>query len=372
MGKAVNLKSRVGSYFRENAPLTLAKKNMVRQIRDIEIILCTTEVEALVLETNLIKHLSPKYNILMKDDKNLAYIKITNSPVPEIIQTRQKINDGARYFGPFTQGSNIYGSLKSLRRMFRVRSCRMKFEKRNEKIFITDKAGRSIPCMDYYIGICPAPCILQEKNINNHQKNIENFLEFLQGKSHEIIEKLKMQMMDLAKKHEYEKAQKIKEEITAIQTLSERQIARDAIDGDADIAIIIEKYGQAYIVLTKIRDGKIIGVFHWNTEMKEEDLNTIFAQFLAREYIGENADFPKMLLTDRKIDDPALAQFFREKNIDIQLPQIGKKREILDFTRNQLREYAYKKQLQNLEQKVLSRATMVNILEKLHYPIPKK
>ena len=101
VGKAKSLKSRVNSYFDRTGDLTLAKKQMVGKIADIETILCQTEVEALVLETNLIKHLTPKYNILMKDDKNLSYIKITNSPVPELIKTRRKIHDGAEYYGPF-------------------------------------------------------------------------------------------------------------------------------------------------------------------------------------------------------------------------------------------------------------------------------
>lgn len=103
VGKSVNLKSRVSSYFQDESKLTMAKRKMVSQIANIETILCQTEVEALTLETNLIKHLTPKYNILMKDDKNLSYIKITNSEIAEIFKTRQKINDGARYFGPFTQ-----------------------------------------------------------------------------------------------------------------------------------------------------------------------------------------------------------------------------------------------------------------------------
>lgn len=123
VGKAINLHSRVGSYFRDNTSLSVAKRGMVKQITDIETILCQTGVEALVLETNLIKHLSPKYNILMKDDKDLAYIKITNSIVPEVIKTRQRINDGAKYYGPYTVGANITGSLKLLRRIFRIRAC---------------------------------------------------------------------------------------------------------------------------------------------------------------------------------------------------------------------------------------------------------
>ena len=142
VGKAKNLRNRVKSYFDRTTELTAAKKQMVAKIRDIELITCDTEVEALVLETNLIKHISPKYNILMKDDKNLAYLKITNSPVPEIIKTRQKIRDGAIYFGPYV--SAVEQSVRALRRIFRIRNCRVKFASRKSisenHIEITDKA----------------------------------------------------------------------------------------------------------------------------------------------------------------------------------------------------------------------------------------
>ncbi len=142
VGKAKNLKNRVSSYFVKTNELSVAKKQMVGKIEDIEIITCKTEVEALVLETNLIKYLTPKYNILMKDDKNLAYLKITNSPVPEIIKTRQKIRDGAIYFGPYV--SAVEQSVRALRRIFRIRNCRVKFASRKSisenYIEITDKA----------------------------------------------------------------------------------------------------------------------------------------------------------------------------------------------------------------------------------------
>ena len=125
VGKAKNLHNRVRSYFDRTGNLTAAKKQMVAKVRDIELIICQTEVEALVLETNLIKHISPKYNILMKDDKNLAYLKFTNSPVPELIKTRQRIRDGSMYFGPFVSG--VEQSVRALRKIFKIRNCRMKF-----------------------------------------------------------------------------------------------------------------------------------------------------------------------------------------------------------------------------------------------------
>lgn len=130
----------MSSYFVKTNDLSVAKRQMVGKIADIETIICQTEVEALILETNLIKHLTPKYNILMKDDKNLAYLKITNSPVPELIKTRQRIRDGGIYFGPYVSG--VEQSVRALRRIFRIRNCRIKFsENRAENtIQITDKA----------------------------------------------------------------------------------------------------------------------------------------------------------------------------------------------------------------------------------------
>ena len=372
VGKAKNLRSRVSSYFREGQDLTVAKRNMVGQIADIETILCQTEVEALVLETNLIKHFSPKYNILMKDDKNLSYLKITTGKIPELIKTRQKINDGAKYFGPFTQGMNLSENIKSLRRMFKIRACKMKFADIGGKITITDKAGRGVPCMDYYIGICPAPCLLKEQNIAEHNQNISHLQEFLSGKTNKILENLREKMQFFAKNLEFEKAQKIKEEIAAIEMFSERQIARDMVDGDVDACVILEKYNQIFVGLTSVRDGKIIGVFRSSVDAKWAEISEVFSQFLVRQYSDDFADIPKILIVEKNFDDEILEAFLQMKKIQILTPQIGTKKELLDFTKNQVREFAYKKELQSLENNTLTRGHMEQILERLKYSIPKK
>jgi excinuclease ABC subunit C len=215
VGKAKSLYSRVGSYFVKTSDLSVAKRQMVAKIVDIEIITCQTEVEALILETNIIKHLTPKYNILMKDDKNLAYLKITNSPVPELIKTRQKIRDGGIYFGPYV--SAVEQSVRALRRIFRIRNCRVKFAKRNTDIQITDKAGKTLPCMDYYIGLCPAPCMLHESKIDEHGDNIARVRAFLSGETGTIFSDLEEDMRRYAGEREFEKAQEIKETITALR-----------------------------------------------------------------------------------------------------------------------------------------------------------
>lgn len=346
---------------------------MVSQIVDIEILLCQSEVEALTLETNLIKHLVPKYNILMKDDKNLSYIKITNTVIPEVYRTRLKLSDWARYFGPYTSGSNISMSLKNLRRIFKIRDCKMRFAKnKNWEIEITDRAGRSVPCMDYYINLCPAPCVLKEKNIAEHRDNILELENFLKWNVQEVLQSLKQKMSEYAKKLEFENAAKVKASIDAIAVLIEKQVARDAISGDHDICILYEKYEQSYIGLTKIRDGKIIGVLRFEVDSQSESSEEILSAFLARQYIGEEHDLPEDIFLEKEITDTSLLQYFSSHKISLVYPKIWPKKEILDFTKNQVRDYAYKKNLETLENKTLTRVHMENILSRLWYSVPKE
>ncbi len=365
--KAKSLKNRVSSYFMTDAELSLAKRQMVGKIMDIEILTCQTEVEALVLETNLIKHLTPKYNILMKDDKNLAYLKITNSPIPELIKTRQKIRDGGEYFGPYV--SAVEHSVRSLRKIFKIRNCRMKFAQKEGKIVISDKAGKTVPCMDYYIWLCPAPCLLERKTVETHGKNIENVRSFLKGGSAGIFDQLNSQMREKARIFEFEEAQKIKETINALEWLHQKQTVRDIIDGNIDICIKYEKYDKTYIALTQVRSSQIIGVFrHEITHGEWED---VIVQFLMRQYL-DGEDVPDVLLLREEIQDEAFLDYLRNTKIVLEYPKIWPKNDIIDFTLTQLREYAYKRELATLENKTLTRENMTHVLDRLGYEYPKK
>lgn len=401
VGKAKILKNRVGSYFVKTNELSVAKRQMVAKIADIEIITCQTEVEALVLETNIIKHLTPKYNILMKDDKNLAYLKITNSPVPEIIKTRQKVRDGGIYFGPYV--SAVEQSVRALRRIFRIRNCRVKFQaqkgnstlsswgtkdlpgneadssyRRNDKkdIIITDKAWKTIPCMDYYIGLCPAPCILHEAKLDEHASNIARVEQFLSGESSTVFADLESEMKLRAQNQEFEKAQEIRDTITALKWLHERQSVRDIVDGDIDICIQYEKYEKSYIALTQVRWSQIVGVFRHEVSSGIDTDEDIMIAFLMRQYVSiddtDSADLPDILLCQRGFDDSAFVEFLRSERIQFETPRIWPKKDLLDFTQNQLREYAYKRELATLENKSLTRAHMANVLTRLSYPVPTK
>lgn len=369
--KAKNLKNRVSSYFVKTTELSLAKRQMVGKIADIEILLCDTEVEALILETNFIKHLTPKYNILMKDDKNLAYLKITNSPVPELIKTRQKIRDGGEYFGPYV--ASVEESVRALRRIFCIRNCRVKFsEKKEDKsLSITDKAWKTIPCMDYYIWICPAPCLLEKSGIDNHHENIDRVRAFLSGDAMTLLADLEMDMKEKAREFKFEEAQKLKETIESLRGLHARQKVRDMVDGDIDVFMIYEKYEKTYIWLTQVRWWKIVWVFRHEVILWADEDEDILIGFLTRQYL-EGEDLPDILITAKEIQDDAFLEFLSLKKIHQEIPKIGPKFDLMDFTLNQLREYAYKKELVTLETKILTRENMVHILEKLGYEVPKK
>ena len=406
VGKAKNLHNRVRSYFDRTGNLTAAKKQMVAKVRDIELIICQTEVEALVLETNLIKHISPKYNILMKDDKNLAYLKFTNSPVPELIKTRQRIRDGSMYFGPFVSG--VEQSVRALRKIFKIRNCRMKFGidfktqslsswgtkdlpkkeadssyRRNDKseVIITDKAWKTIPCMDYYIWLCPAPCLLKDSHLTEHAASIDRAKNFLSGDTLTVFTELTAEMQDKAKNLEFEEAQYIKETLEVLRGLYERQSVRDIVEWDVDICLMYEKYDKVYIWYTQIRSSQIVWVFRYEVGIQAADKDDVIVEFLMRQYVvneqwtidnEQSDDTPSLLLLQSTIDDEAFWEFLQAKKIKVEIPKIWPKKDIIDFTLTQIREYAYKKELASLENKTLTREHMKNVLSTLGYPIPDK
>ena len=365
VGKAKNLKNRVNSYFVRTNELSVAKRQMVGKISDIEILHTQTEVEALVLEINIIKHLSPKYNILMKDDKNLAYLKITASPVPELIKTRQRIRDGGEYFGPYVSG--VEDSVRALRRIFKVRNCRVKFWKNS----ITDKAGKTIPCMDYYIGLCPAPCMLEQEKIKKHQENIDQVRMFLSGDALGLFDQLDEQMRHYAREFQFEEAQKVKDTIWVLRSLHERQKVRDMIDGDVDVFVKYEKYEKIYVWLTQVRWGKIIWVFRHEVVLWAEEDEDLMISFLTRQYLDTD-DLPQILITMIDIGDEAFMQFLRDQKIRHEVPKIWPKHDLIEFTMNQVRDYAYKREMATLETRTLTREHMINILRTLGYDAPKK
>jgi excinuclease ABC subunit C len=389
IGKSKNLKSRVGSYFARTEDLNAAKQSMVEQIASISIVTTQTEIEALVLETNLIKKHRPKYNILMKDDKNLSYIVIGNGPVEEVYRTRQKPSSGT-YFGPFTSGANINLTLRALKKIFKIRACRMKFATTRDstqgiswetaQVIITSKAGKTPPCMDYYIGLCPAPCLLTPSTLDEHHGNVDGLKKFLRGQMSEVVTHLREQMMQRAGRQEFEEAQKIKTQLEAISVLAERQIARDAVRGSYDVISLLNKYERFWVGVTEIRDSEIQGIFQYELEASlwesRSDLLSFF--ILSRYSMDTNAEsLPegrtqthKLLLEYGELSDDVLG-FLHSVGISVEIPAAGSKSEMIDFTKRNILGHAYRTEMDKLTHKTLSKATMVSIFEELGFAVPK-
>lgn len=367
IGKSVNIKSRVSSYFNWIMNLNFAKKQMVLQIKNIEYIETKNELEALVLETNLIKANHPKYNILMKDDKNLAYIKITNDPIPQIIRTRQKKSDW-EYFGPYPSTFNVINTIELVQKIFKIRNCNVQFEKSESTWKIEIKwTIKNLPCLEYYIFNCPWPCLLTNDKIDLYKKNIDNARKFLKWDTKWVVLELEEEMKNKAKNLEFEEATKLRDSINSLKELHKKQIARDVIAWDNDIIVILEKYGKCFIWVTEIRDSQIVGINNIFVENKLElDKDDIFSLFIQEKYI-DLVSTKINLIIQENLNNVILDSFLKQKWINIDIPKIWNKLEIINFTKNNLLNFAYKRELSDIWKKTLTRKTQENILQKLNF-----
>lgn len=355
---------------------------MVSEVRDIDWIETRTESEALILETNLIKEIFPKYNVLMKDDKNLTYVRIDSGIISEVSRTREKRKDKAEYFGPFPSGARISSTLKYLKRIFQVRSCAMKFGEQNGKPIIISKAGMTPPCMDYYIGICPAPCLLTPETVAKHTENTRALAGFLRGDTTKVVEDLEERMRTHAKALEFEEAKKIKDQLDSIKFLSERQIARNMVEGEVDAFYLLEKYDRFFAGFASIRSGELRSITR--SEVKNPlslEYGELVAEVLAQKYGSSESEeksakeTPKFLLLSGALgtlEDAGLTDIFEAQKIKVEYPEIGPKAELLTFLKTNLLNFAYQSEMENLTKRTLSRGTMKNILEAIGYEAPKK
>ncbi len=356
--KSVSLHSRVNSYFLSSADLNLAKKKMIKEIVNIECIITNNKEESLILESTLIKKHKPKYNILMKDDKNYIYIKITSEAIPKIIKTRIKAGSGD-FFWPYTSSAYVANILKIIKKVFFSRSCNIVFEKKEWKISIKSKWNTKIPCLDYYIGLCSGPCLLEKKYIDDYLESIEKTKDFLSWNIKWVLLYLEEKMKTLASELKFEQAQKIKETIESIKILDNSQIVRDFIEWDWDIINYIEKYDKKYIWIMEVRDSKITWYKNYKIEDKlDEDKEFIMEYFIENNYINQKSKLGLILPFEINIDMP---------KIILDIPKIWGKLELLKLVYKNLFDFAYKDNLDSLSTKNFTKKTQENLLELLGY-----
>ncbi len=350
VGKAKNLRSRVRSYFQDGAHLDLRKLRMVQLVHDLETILVDSEVEALILENNLIKAHKPRYNVTLKDDKSYPYIRITNEPFPRIFVTRRIIRDGSKYLGPYTEVKQLRHIMKTVTKIFPVRSC---------KFFLDDEviAKRKVKlCLDYHIQRCQGPCegLVSQADYNAMIRQVE---QFLKGKTRELLQELQERMTAAAAEMNFETAARLRDQIKMIQDynfIPQKVVMRDTEDRDV-IAMAYEDE-DACAVVFRIRDGKVIGRQHFYLDhVAEQTLPEILNEFLQQYYL-EADHYPDQILLPVEIgeDQTVVEQWLSGRaghKIELIVPQIGEKKKLVNLCQKNARFLLEDLKLQKMQRK---------------------
>ncbi|MBI2757978.1 MAG: excinuclease ABC subunit UvrC [Chloroflexi bacterium] len=328
VGKAVSLKNRVRSYFHADASQDAKTRRLVREIANIEWIVVGSELEALILEMNLIKKHRPKYNIRLKDDKRYPYIKVHwNEAFPKVTVTRQMAEDGARYFGPYTSAWAVYQTLDVLRRIFPYLTC-----DRN----ITGQDKRA--CLYYDIKLCTAPCIGAATQASYRQM-ISDLMDFLSGHSEGIVSRLQSEMEKASEEMRFEKAAALRDQLKAIQSIIERQKIIFATDyKDSDVLAMARSDGEACVQIFFIRGGKLIGREYFILEGTEDSADEeVMSQFV-KQFYTEAATIPQqvMLPQEMEIEEAKIiGQWLRSKRggekVEIFVPKEGQPHELVQM-----------------------------------------
>jgi len=326
VGKAINLKNRVRSYFHADASHDNKTRRLVREIVDIEWIIVGSELEALILEMNLIKKHRPKYNVRLKDDKRYPYIKIHwNEPFPKVTVTRQMTDDGARYFGPYTSAWAVYQTLDVLRKIFPYLTC-------DREITGMDKRA----CLYYDIKLCIAPCI-GAANQAQYRQMISDMMDFLGGHSEGIISRLQVEMEKASEEMRFEKAAAIRDQLKAIHSIIERQKIVFATDYlDSDVLAMARSDGEACVQIFFIRGGKLIGREYFILEGTEDTADTeVLEQFITQFYT-EAATIPQQVMLPQEIEEAKIiGQWLRSKRggekVEFFVPKEGQPHELVQM-----------------------------------------
>ena len=290
VGKARNLKNRVRSYFHDS--ITSAKTlALVNKINDFELIVTDNEIEALVLENNLIKDLKPRYNINLKDDKSYPFIKVTNEPYPQVYPTRRVVKDGSKYFGPYTNVKDMKSALRMINQIFKIRSCKLNIDQES-----IDKKKFKV-CLDYHIHKCDGPCegLVSEKDYNDM---VGEVVKLLKGKTVDLIKELTTKMETAVEKMEYEKAAEIRDKRDQLNIISERQkiVANDFEDRDV-ISIAYEGKDSACSIFN-IRGGKLTAKKQLKLGIDDNDEIAEIYTAAIKFYYGEYVEVPKEILIE--------------------------------------------------------------------------
>lgn len=360
VGKAKVLKNRVRQYFQNSKNHSEKVRAMVKNIAEFEYIVTDSEMEALILECNLIKKYSPRYNIALKDDKFYPFIKITtNEDFPRVYVTRNFAKDGNRYFGPYTNGTAVYEVMGLIKKLFPLRTC---------KKAIVEGGEPTRACLNYHINLCKAPCAGYVSKAE-YWEMIDEIINILNGTDTSIIKKLKLEMEKAAEELEFEKAAKIRDRILAIELISEKQKMFTVKEGDEDFIDLYtdEKDGCAQVFF--VREGKVTGREHFMIEnIGDDPVKEVISSFIASFY-GGTAQIPKTIYVPEQIEDQELIEKFltekRGSKVWIKVPKKGDKKNLLDMVRNNAKIMLDQFKEKMVEEKELNKSALTELADVL-------
>ncbi len=362
VGKAKNLKNRVRSYFQSGRGHDAKTRRLVQNIVDFEFIVVDNEVEALVLESNLIKKHKPRYNVLLKDDKQYPHLKMTNEPFPKVVITRKILRDGASYYGPFLPASLARKTLDLINRTFQMRTC---------DIEIDGKLPR--PCLEYHLKRCLAPCVKELCKADEYKQAANDVKLLLDGKNKELAAQLEERMWHFSETGNYELAAKFRDLRKTVLSLAEQQKMAMTADLDVDIFGFYQEKQRLALQLFTMREGKIVGrrEFFWE-DLDAENFNVsdflgeVLAQYYSTDYVPLEIHVPADF-EDRETLETALTSR-RGRRVRIFDPKRGQKREMISLVENNAK-IAFEQRFRVLQpdsEKVLG--ALQEILELPHFP----
>jgi excinuclease ABC subunit C len=338
VGKAKRLRSRVRSYFGVDHLESVKTRALVQQIAELETIVVPSEAHALILEANLIKEYRPRFNIALRDDKSYPYIKVTvQEPFPRVLVTRRLVNDGGRYFGPYTDVGAMRRALNVVKRVFTVRSCN----------YDMPNVMPERPCLDYHIGRCKAPCILAQTQMD-YRAMIDEVILFLEGRADEVTRRVRERMDVAATNLDFERAAELRDVLHHLERLEEPTVVVAVGGGDRDVVGYARDGDDACVVILRIRGGKLLARDQQFLEnlVGEEDA-AVLSAYLARSYLPSNERAAELFVPFEFEDHQALEQALAGTTVHV--PQRGPKRELVDLAEQNARHLLEELKLASLE-----------------------
>ncbi len=324
VGKAASLKSRVRSYFGTPSNLPSKIQRLVSNLHDFEFVVTDSEQEALILECNLIKKYTPRYNASLKDNKTFPYLKIDiNEDWPVVCVTRRVQKDGARYFGPFASAGSVRKTLRLIKRLFPYRSCSKRIDGKDKR-----------PCLDYHIHQCLGPCV-GAVNKEDYREVINQVVLFLQGKQELVLRELNARMKAAAQELQFEKAALLRDQIDAIEEVIEGQRIAVKLKGEKDVIGLAQDETLAYVELFFIRNNKLIGQDHFIMEGTQGDSPGQVMTGFVKQYYSSASYIPSLILLQHPVDEPTILSEWlaqqRGSKVELQVPQRGARKKLVDM-----------------------------------------